>query len=314
LYNSAKYAAELLERNGYPVGLVEVIDGNDIDREIEQFQPDVVIIEALWVTPDKLAENVWLHPGVEWIVRLHSEIPFLAVEGIAMEWVRGYWKIPHVLVSANTEECRQDLYVIQQAAGQEFTRIPLLPTYYHIVEHTHQGGGHPKVLHCACPGAMRPLKNQLTQAVAALRYAEDHKKRLHFYVNTTVSADGGISMLRNVVNLFKGTPHELIQIAWKNHYDFIQLLRSMDVALQVSFSESMNLCAADMVSCHVPSVTSNQIRWSSKQVQAECTSTEDIEEKMNKVLSYPVLVAANLAGLRRFCNWARRLWLEEFER
>src|SRR5215475_1365432 len=93
LYNSAKFAYELLLANGFETKLVEVVDANSIDREVHSYRPDVVIIEALWVTPDKLAENARLHPSVKWIVRLHSEIPFLALEGIAVEWIKGYWSI-----------------------------------------------------------------------------------------------------------------------------------------------------------------------------------------------------------------------------
>ena len=44
-----------------------------------------------------------LHPNVKWIVRLHSEIPFIANEGIAMDWIYEYQKYDNVFVSLNSK-------------------------------------------------------------------------------------------------------------------------------------------------------------------------------------------------------------------
>ena len=80
----------MLQDAGVEAALAEAIDNNCIDRLVTEYNPDVVIIEALWVVPEKFDVLKKLHPGVRWIVRLHSDIPFLAGEGIAVEWIYGY--------------------------------------------------------------------------------------------------------------------------------------------------------------------------------------------------------------------------------
>ena len=87
LYNSAQFMNEMLIDGGFDSQMVSVIDNNDIDREVTLHKPTHVIIEALWVVPSKFEVLCKLHPNVKWVIRLHSEIPFLANEGMAMDWI-----------------------------------------------------------------------------------------------------------------------------------------------------------------------------------------------------------------------------------
>jgi glycosyltransferase involved in cell wall biosynthesis len=300
----------MLIKEGFDAKLVEVTDGNDIDREVFSFRPEVVIIEALWVTPEKLAEVQILHPQVKWVVRLHSEVPFIALEGIAVLWLRGYWKIPNVFVAANTEQARIDYFTIQSAVGA-WSRLLNLPTYYPPRRQVRTPLNHTR-LHVICPGSIRPLKNQFTQAVAALRYAEEHDKRLVFYINTTRCEQNGQEVFKNLVNLFKGTPHELFPIDWLSHEDFLKLLARMDLGVQVSFSETFNICAADLVTCGVPVVTSDQVTWTSRLIHADPTDTKDIAHKMSRALIFPnSLQTLNFMGLEAHAHYARKQWLTE---
>src|SRR5262249_55082698 len=109
LYVSANFCAFELLRAGVMSKLVVVNDNNDIDREVTKFNPTHVIIEALWVVPSKFEVLNRLHPNVDWIIRIHSNLPFLAQEGIAMDWVKEYVKLPKVHVSGNSQEINRDL-------------------------------------------------------------------------------------------------------------------------------------------------------------------------------------------------------------
>ena len=88
LYNSASFMNDMLNENGVQSKLVVVPDNNSIDREVTLYRPSHVIIEALWVVPQKFAILQKLHPEVKWIIRLHSEMPFMAGEGNAMATMR----------------------------------------------------------------------------------------------------------------------------------------------------------------------------------------------------------------------------------
>jgi hypothetical protein len=76
LYNSAHFMHEMLIDEGLESNIAVVVDNNSIDKEVTKYKPTHVIIEALWVVPEKFYILSKLHPNVKWIIRLHSEIPF----------------------------------------------------------------------------------------------------------------------------------------------------------------------------------------------------------------------------------------------
>jgi hypothetical protein len=71
----------MLQKSGIESKLSVCTDNNDIDREVNLYKPTHVIIEALWVVPTKFAVLTKLHPKVQWILRLHSEMPCMAGAG-----------------------------------------------------------------------------------------------------------------------------------------------------------------------------------------------------------------------------------------
>jgi hypothetical protein len=111
LLNSVRFVSKMIRENFgqcLPV-LEQVVDGNDINRVVFQHKPNLVIIEALWATPEKLNELSSLYPNVKWIVRLHSEVPFLANEGVAMEWLNGYSLNRKIFVATNSVRAQREL-------------------------------------------------------------------------------------------------------------------------------------------------------------------------------------------------------------
>jgi len=112
LLNSVRFITRMIEKSfGFCQPYLEqVVDGNGVDRVVSQIGPQVVIIEALWVTPEKLSELCRLHPDVKWVIRLHSEVPFLANEGIAMDWLNRYVQVSdRVLIAANSHRAAREL-------------------------------------------------------------------------------------------------------------------------------------------------------------------------------------------------------------
>jgi|LakMenEpi03Aug12_release.lakeMendotaPanAssembly.Ray.scaffolds.fasta_scaffold661679_1 hypothetical protein len=111
LLNSVRFVTKMIRENFgqcLPV-LEQVVDGNDINRVVFQHKPNLVIIEALWATPEKINELSSLYPNVKWIVRLHSEVPFLANEGVAMEWLNGYSLNRKIFVATNSVRAQREL-------------------------------------------------------------------------------------------------------------------------------------------------------------------------------------------------------------
>lgn len=302
LLNSARFIVEMLNNNGVEAKLVTVIDNNDIDREVAEFKPNVVIIEALWVVPEKFDVLKELHPNVTWIVRLHSDFPFLATEGIAMQWLFGYLS-RDVNVAFNSLNAASALLDVYQGPG-----IVFLPNFYpkrdSIEKHRKHG------LHIGCFGAIRSLKNQLSQAIASLIYADSVGKHLKFYVNATRCEQGGEDVLKNLRALFDNTNHTLVESGWKDHHEFLGLLSRMDLAMCVSFTETFCIVAADAVSVGTPLLCSKQVPWASSLAVCSETDVDDIVEHMGKVLRNPWLNSAlNRRGLRKYAEKSKELWL-----
>jgi hypothetical protein len=321
LLNSAKFVVDTLGAANFNVKLVQVIDNNAIDREVFLYKPTHVIIEALWVDPAKLVVLQKLHPTVKWVVRGHSDIPFLAQEGMALEWIAGYVKLPNVSFACNSVRSFRDIRAMVMSQDHTMTltalnkKILFLPNCYPQKLHHLRPKPVDGYLDVACFGAIRPLKNQLIQAVASVEYARRTARKLRFHVNASRTEQRGDNVLKNMRALFAATGNELVEHIWMPHREFIHELNNMDCALQVSFTETFNIVAADCVSSGLPVVGSDQIPWLSRFAQAEPTDSDSIVRKLalvnNPIYSW-FLNLMNLRGLRRYCEDSRASWLKYF--
>src|SRR5258708_32872051 len=86
LYNSARFVSEMLVSLGFQSKVVHVKDNNEIHRVVVGFKADIVVIEAYWVVPEKFDVLKQACPNVTFVIRNHSDIPFLSNEGCAMGW------------------------------------------------------------------------------------------------------------------------------------------------------------------------------------------------------------------------------------
>ena len=258
LHNSATFVNDMLVKNHIKSHLVEVVDNNEIDKVVTKYKPKVVIIEAIWVVPEKFKVLQDLHPDVKWVVRLHSELPFLSNEGIAIEWLKDYTKYKNVFIASNSEVFIKSFQPIVKE------HIIYMPNYYNITKSIVKPNINPefeKVLNIGLFGAIRPMKNSLTQAIGAMIYADKVGKILHLHINTERVEQKGENALKNIKALFKGTPHKLVEHKWLKHSQFVKLVSTMDLGLQVSLSETYNIVSADFVNQLVPVVTSDEIEF-----------------------------------------------------
>src|ERR1035437_194343 len=163
LLNSATFVVEMLNKHNVYAKFVHVIDNNDIDREVTQYRPDVVILEALWVTPSKFNVLTQLHPSVQWVVRVHSEVPFLAQEGMVMQWLFGYLNRTNVFVAFNSQRALHDFTRVSWS-----DKLLYLPNYFPEQTSVYRKDNSDN-LHVGCFGGSGALKNQLLQALPAIR-------------------------------------------------------------------------------------------------------------------------------------------------
>jgi len=304
LFNSATFVNNMLVGKGINSKLVQVNDNNDIDREVHTYKPDIVIIEALWVVPGKFEVLTKLHPKVDWVIRLHSELPFLANEGIAMEWLKEYVKYPNVKIGVNSEYM---ISALEPLLGKE---ILYMPNYYPSIKVSPSPSGNRKEINIGLFGAIRPMKNSLTQAIAAINYANEQNLVLNLHINTTRLEQKGENILKNVRALFHESKHNLVEHSWLDHKEFLELVSTMDLCLQVSLSETYNIVAADGVTAGVPVVVSEEIPFISS--VSVVNNTKDVTEIISKIkssLRYKSYVTfINKINLNANSSKASKIW------
>jgi len=324
LLNSTQYVVDMLNKNGIEAKLVVVKDNNAIDREVTAYRPTDVIIEALWVVPVKFKQLSTLHPTVKWYIHLHSDLPFLANEGVAMEWIAAYIENPSVMVIANSKRLFRELtFILRHKQDIENDvvddNLVYLPNYYPTTtlpkkEYTFSSDE----INIACFGAIRPMKNQLTQAVAAVMFAEKAKKKVVFHINSSRVEQRGEAVLRNIQNFFesvKDQGHRLVEHSWYSREEFVALCGTMDLGMQCSFSETFNIVCADLVSQGVPTIGTSEIQWLGNIYTADPNDTSDITEVLNKTYRVPRRnVEVNFKGLVKHSQKAENIWVEYFKK
>lgn len=312
LKTSCSLVAKCLEPYGITSKIVQVIDGNCVNKEIHDFKPNFVIFEAIWCPPYKIEELVRLYPQVIFNVRIHSKVQFLAQERMAFEWLNLYKEISkkysNFSISGNSND------FIEQVNCVLGFNSHLLPNCYPMDSSIKQDKKEVgKIFDVGCFGALRILKNQLLQAICAIHFADQSKRILRFHINDSSTFEReGNPIIYNLINVFKPLKHELVIHEWIGHNNFLELIRTMDVGMQVSFNETYNIVAADMVAAGIPVVGSPEIPFLSSSYQADPNSFDSIVDKLrfavfNKWLG---LHKVNELKLRNDSNRAIKIWLD----
>lgn len=307
LFNSTHFIVKALGQHKIKSHIIEVVDNNDIDREVAKYKPEIVVIEALWVVPEKFDVLKKLHPKVKWYVHLHSHIPFLALEGIAIEWIRGCAERGIKFIANSIPSYEALLTVLTH---QEMIYLPNV-----YISHPRKAKLDHRIrnlINIGCFGAIRPLKNQLLQGMAALKFAREMKHFVAFHMNVTRLETGGDPILKNMRQLFGGSPDGvLIEHDWMEPEDFLDLLQDhIDLGMQVSLTETFNVVSADYVTAGIPIVVSKEVVWASRCNKAKDDSIDDIVKKMKFAWENKFLIRRNQKLLVKFAEHAISLWVK----
>ena len=323
LFNSATFMADMLVEHGVDARLEIAIDNNCIDRLVTKHRPTHVIIEALWVVPSKFAVLTKLHPSVKWIIRLHSEMPFLAGEGMALDWIGDYAQFSNISIGVNAprmlDEIRTYLKIKQQWSYHEVNRrIFYMPNYYPQTYKTKEYQVNKEYTDIGCFGAVRPLKNHILQAIAAIKFADHIGKKLNFHINVGRVEMKGEPVMNNLRSLFVhlyDQGHRLVTNEWTPREQFLELCGKMDIGLQVSFSETFNIVGADIISQGVPLVGSIEIPWMDERYAARAQYCDEIY----KILLFTHHhaqhnVECNQQKLTKYTDDSCGIWLKHFKK
>ena len=280
LFNSCKFVCNKLNKIGIEANVIQVIDNNCIDKYVTQYNPTHCFIEALWVVPSKFEVLAKLHPNVNWVVRLHSMVPFLTSEGMAFEWLNEYMELRkkgiNISISCNNQELHEQL-------SQIYEGVSYTPNIYEPDYECSKKNNSKQILDIGCFGALRVLKNHTQQALWAIEFANKLGKKMNFHINVSEheQRESG-PVLRNLRAIFKNTEHILVEHLWYEHKDFLELVSTMDIGMQISYTETFNVVAADFVHCGVPIVVSKDIKF----VHPNCSVSPSNDKQIEYALKY----------------------------
>lgn len=310
LLNSASFVANTLNEKGIEAKVVTVTDANGIDKVVTEYNPTHIFIEALWVTAEKFEQLLSLprHYNRNWVVRIHSKVPFIANEGIAFDWLTSYRQLNYNYynfnISCNSLEFNNSLSEVLNINSIYLPNIYNPPKYsldcWEILGFDKKECD---TIDIGCFGAIRPLKNTLNQAVAAMVFADRMGLKLNFHINSGREEQKGDQVSKNLEALFRSScSHSLVKQGWMNHYDFVKLIKTLDLGMQVSLSETFNIVAADFVNNNIPVVVSSEIDWMPCLYQADPNSVDSMVSKL-KLAYY-----GKYFGLQKLANWKLSRW------
>jgi hypothetical protein len=161
-----------------------------------------------------------------------------------------------------------------------------------------------------CFGATRLLKNQCFQAMCAIKAADRMGKTLRFHITPSLD-QGNDPILANLKELFSRNRHELVIHDWLPNDEFQDLIREMDIGLQVSFTETFNIVTADFINNDRIIVVSEAIWWLPSMFKASTLDYDDLEAKI--IIAYKNRNSNKLKrtareALKKYNECAKREW------
>ena len=253
---------------------------------------------------------------------MHSETPFLAGEGMAFDWLADYSAFKNIILAINAPRMMEDIKIYLQhrnnwTAEQTNEKVIYLPNYYPQTYTSKVLDKTKDTIDISCFGAIRPLKNHILQAIAAIGFADQIGKKLRFHVNAgRIEMQGGPA-LNNLKGLFQQISdhgHELVNHQWTPREQFLELCGQMDIGMQVSFSETFNIVGADIISQGVPLIgTAEEIPWAVHGFCADPNSSADIARKLELSYNWPrINVKSNQWSLTAYTDATRKTWAKYF--
>ena len=309
---SATHTAKVLRRQHVKTDVYGVWLSQDVENILNQ-TPSVThaIIEAPWIGLREMESLLFRFPDVEFIVRSHSQVGFLQVEAGAIQLIRDYALLQdgtlNFSIAGNSTRFCEFMELTYKV------RCLYLPNLYdHERVHKHEFRAHSpgNLLRVSSFGAIRLLKNHSTAAAAALMLARLRNSDLEFYMNVNREEHGN-GVLHAIRNLFKGLPWaKLIEVPWQPWGSFRQTVGHMDIALQVSATETFNIVTADACAEGVPSVIGESIDWLPSEWVANIDDANEIALVANNLLSDPRSGKKATHHLERYVDASTKVWID----
>ena len=311
---SALNTAKVLKRHGVPVSAFAINSIVDLDNFLRS-NPDTthVVISAAWLPVLDLGHLVVRYPGIEFAVNIHSNVGFLQADANGVKLLGSYVHLQKELlnfhVSGNSEEFVDWLTEVYSVEAEFLPNLYNLDSTVMANRPLYNGG----TIRIGAFGACRPLKNFLTAAAAACAISKELRVPVEFYMNGG-RPDGGGSVEHAIKALVHSQPNVTLKILnWAAWPDFLDILETLHLMIQVSYTESFNIVTADGIAKGVPSVVSAAIPWVPARWIAQSDDALDVARVGRSLITDPHAVVDGVQALERHNQNGFYQWINFFD-
>ena len=281
---------------------VDALHRDDAMISIAKYNPEKVIIEGLWLNAQDIKTMEKLFPKSTFYVRTHSKVPFLVVDGMASEYLNQYDRanIKVIFNHQYTYDALNPIYpktiVLENLYSKPFRKIEFKEK---------------DTADIVCMGAIRMMKNQYTQAIAAVHFAKAIGKKLRFHLNTTRVEGAVTAAVTNIKRILEDRcGFQVVDIPWLDPEEVLDYCQNMDIGMQLSFTESFNIVTADYITAGLPIVVSKEIDWVREESITEIDNIPKIVEAMKIAYKNQELVEENQRLLSQYHARAKVKWID----
>lgn len=302
---------KVLEQHGFETVVfpvrhnVDVVHSIDWYNETHHKKLTHVVISAPWLSVYDLKSLLYGFSHIQFVVLSHSNVGFLQADPHGMRLLREYHKLaesfPNFHVGGNSKKFTQWMHRVY---GGEVILLPnLYPTDCAVTkcEWSHKGP-----LKIGAFGATRAEKNFMTAAAAAVAIQAELGIPVELHMSEGGEGERGTTSAA-IDQMCEGKL-KVIRHPWAYWEKFISTVSSMDLLIQVSYTESFNMVTADGISAGVPSVVSPAIYWAPPSWRADPDNALDVAEVGIRLLTHREDREEGLEYLRAHNEDSLKFW------
>jgi glycosyltransferase involved in cell wall biosynthesis len=269
--------AKVLRREGIKAHVWPILGASDLRKRLEASPAKQIIISAPWIPSVDLQSLSGDFSETHFAVNCHSNVGFLQADRNGVKLIREAMELE--LGTHNIQLAGNSHRFCDWVRATFGAPCVYLPNLYSldcepVWQRSPFAGG---TLRIGVFGAIRPLKNLMSAAGAALEISRRLRVPLELWLSSGRSEGGGDTVLGAVQEMLRGLPHvKLVLHGWQPWPKFRKIVGYMHLLLQPSYTESFNMVTADGVAEGVASVVSNAIDWAPEHWKANVDDVLDI--------------------------------------
>jgi glycosyltransferase involved in cell wall biosynthesis len=282
---AAVNTAKVLRREGIKTNVWPVLSAADLRARLRKEPAEHVIISAPWIPAAELQSLSNEFTETHFAVTCHSNVGFLQADPSGVRLVRETLDLE--LASHNVRLAGNSKRFCTWMESTFGGRCYYLPNLYYLDappprQRAFCGSS---TLRIGVFGAVRPQKNLMSAAGAAIEIARKLRVPLDLWFSAGRSEGGGHTIMSAIKEMVNGLPDvTLRQNGWQSWPQFRKTVGHMHLLLQPSYTESFNMVTADGAAEGVASVVSEAIDWAPDDWKADVDDVLDISRVGRRLL------------------------------